>query len=430
MMNRKYKSESKEYQNFISRIENVKKVNDNANRMASNLRKKERQINSLIEKLTQTRADAEELITNYYTQEQSIRKKLERADLFYTNSFIPLRKKLIDRSTGLKKTLNETNKMRDEIILKRDALRKTNSEFRKNVTDFRRILSSIKKIESNSVKSNKNIERNEQIILKHQSEVENILKKLQDNNISAKNLNKDISAVLTKVNSEYKKILDLKNDSKKIKQQIDSLKVEASQTNDKISFLYEIATNKTMAGAFDERRKSLTSELSIWQKRVFIFSLVWFGAIFVILMLQIGFNDWKITGLGYDFYLRFLFTAPIAYYLFFCVAQFNTIRKAHDKYSFKTTIALSIEAHTELLRRNFDLKEYESEILEFSLNSLKKVYDEPYYTDRAKEKIDLKRQEAKEKLKPSLIEKLFSSKDNELYKLLNKALNMVNYKNP
>lgn len=156
-----------------------------------------------------------------------------------------------------------------------------------------------------------------------------------------------------------------------------------------------------------------------WQCRVLATSISWFFLIIFIFALQLFKNKWSMDGVSYEFYLRVLCTVPIAYYLFFCVSQFNTIRKAHERYAFKTTVALSIEAHADLLRKIFNSEIYEKEILNFSLEALKKVYDEPFYRERARENIDLKKCEAKQSQKNLLPLELLEKKDSELYKLLN-----------
>jgi hypothetical protein len=52
-----------------------------------------------------------------------------------------------------------------------------------------------------------------------------------------------------------------------------------------------------------------------------------------------------------------------------------------DKYSFKAAIARSLEAHADLLSRNFSDPAFKDRVLEFSLTSLGKIYDKPYIDD-------------------------------------------------
>lgn len=428
-MESKKKNDKRKYQSLLTQVENIKNKNDEVNRLASKIRKKDRQINTIFKNLEEFKANAETILSEYSKEKRKVKQKLKKAESFYEEWYLPVRKKLMDRGTGLKKTLRDNTKIATDIKLKNEQLKQVHSEYKRNIIAIRSTLRSIRKIEENSIASQTNISKQKKIIENHISDSQGILDNIQKNYEDVKRLNIDISKILKNARREYQEIQNLNTESKNAAKEINDLKLQASATNDKISELYEITTNKTMAGAFDERKKMLATELSKWQKRVFVWSIAWFFAIASILLLQIGFNKWSIADLNYEFYLRFLFTAPIAYYLFFCVAQFNSIRKAHDKYSFKTTIALSIEAHTELLARNFDLKKYESEILQFSLKSLNKVYDEPYFSDREREQLRVRKSEVKGKKNKLPVEQFLSVKNNELYKLLDKALNMVNPKN-
>lgn len=404
------------------RLSEIKSIFSDAKQTGRKLSKKQSEIEDIIHNLDIFRSDVASIIKEYRTEKKKISQKLERIRTFYTNHFQPLQSKINDKSSGLKKTLSEANKFCNELDRKKTRLAEVNSEFNSILKTIRKKTKSINSIDKTALKHKKSIEDSLNEILKYSSDAKMFVSSMQSNLKEIKTSHLEIDEILKNSKVHFDKILFLEKESEESKNKIDELLSESSETNDKISNLYEIATNKTMAGAFDVRRKSLSIELEKWHKRVLVVSIIWLILILGIFVFQVFANKWSIQGLSYEFYLRFLYTAPIAYYLVFCVSQFNTIRKSHERYAFKTTIALSIEAHTDLLHRNFDLATYQKDILDFSLESLKKIYDEPFYLERAKEKVDLKKHESKNNQKGFSPLELWANKDNELYKLFNKVL--------
>ena len=104
--------------------------------------------------------------------------------------------------------------------------------------------------------------------------------------------------------------------------------------------------------------------------------------------------------------MRFLILSPIVYYLVFCSSQYNQVKKLHDKYSFKTTLAMTIKSHIELLthEENFQSPERLDKILDFIIDGFNKIYNEPYANDDFKMKVELAN--IKLDLQKNLLEKI------------------------
>ncbi len=406
----------------MQQLDEIKSIYSEAQRTSQNLSKKDKQIKSLIDQLNKIQTDANFVLKKYRREQRLISQKLERAETFYKESFLPLREKILNRKTGLKKALAEADTFRKDLEERKKRIKEVNTEFRATIQSIRKISASIKSIEAKARNNEELISiglDNININVDKAKDLLSLMKsKLEETQLS----HSEIDKILKICQEHSNKINSLLEKSENSNELIQAILSEATETNNKISNLYEIATNKTMAGAFDERRKALFNELGKWYTSVRSLSVIWFLLILLILVGQIWCNNWSIQNLSYEFYLRFLYTLPIAYYLFFCVSQFSSIRKSHERYAFKTTVALSIEAHTELLRRNFDLSKYEERILEFSMDSLKKIYDEPYYSERVRENVDLKKQEVKGNRIGFAPFRFWTSKENELYKLLNKLV--------
>ena len=105
-------------------------------------------------------------------------------------------------------------------------------------------------------------------------------------------------------------------------------------------------------------------------------------------------------------------------------AQNNHVRKSLEKYTFKTTIALSIEAHAELLTKNFSQEESTDKILKFSLDSLNKIYDKPYYDELAMARIKTEKKEAARKPQKLSVEETLLLKNSEFIKTLKSVLGL------
>lgn len=119
---------------------------------------------------------------------------------------------------------------------------------------------------------------------------------------------------------------------------------------------------------------------------------------FVILLLVIGLflfqlslQEWKIQDLKANFYLRYLLLSPIVYYLVFSANQYSKSQKLYDKYSFKTTLAIPVQHHIELLtsKEEFTSSIQIDNVLNFILDAFRKIYSEPYADDDLKFKLKL-----------------------------------------
>jgi hypothetical protein len=77
-----------------------------------------------------------------------------------------------------------------------------------------------------------------------------------------------------------------------------------------------------------------------WERRVLIISFFLFLFILGLFVLQLGLCKWKfeLLSFGFSFYIRFILTSPIIFYLGFCVKQFEKNRNIFNSYNYKSTI--------------------------------------------------------------------------------------------
>lgn len=325
-------------------------------------------------------------ILKFRNEKEKISRLLTQVNNFYNKKYIPLVEKIDNRETGFKARLKQGTAFKNEAIRINELSKKQYeevknyaSELKKRSKELRTIDISIRKLFENSSNKNAKINVIESNVKTIETQITQIHKELDKIfNTSQKN-SKIISNLLEKSNKEYEKIQSIKVDSEKILTEIQDI--------------YEIAAETGLSGEFDKRRNQLKELIKKWEKRIFITSLVLLIMIVLMFVLQLMLYNWDLTNHTFDinFYVRFLIASPVVYYLFFCSTQYNQAKKLHDKYSFKTTLAMSIKAHIELLTQHekFNDSERINKILDFVLEGFQRIYSEPYSEDDYKLKLKL-----------------------------------------
>jgi len=347
-----------------------------------------KKLNTSLNRIIKTTNEA---IVKFKNEKDNISRLLKQVNNFYSKKYLPLVSKIEDNETGFKARIkqgttfkNEINKIAELSKKQYDEVKKYASELKKGYREIKSIDNSIRKLFDNSTKNNYEINE----INKHVSKLETqiiTLKTNLDNIYSESKINsKTITDLLNKSNKEFNEIQQIKEDSKQILEEIQSI--------------YGIAAETGLSGEFDKRRSQLKKLIVKWEERIFYTSLGLLIMIVSMFLLQLYLYDWNLKDHTFDinFYVRFLIASPVVYYLFFCSNQYNQAKKLHDKYSFKTTLAMSIKSHIELLTQNTKLSEKDrmDKILEFVIEGFHKIYSEPYSDDDYKLKVKLANIEA------------------------------------
>jgi len=171
---------------------------------------------------------------------------------------------------------------------------------------------------------------------------------------------------------------DIKNSlvaTKKDKEAISKLAIEAQDLLEKLHVTYQMAVNTGLAGSFDERRKQVEVDfVNKWSKR-FAYSLtalaIIAAAIIVITFLLKGF------GLSSIVFFRLSLLTPLIFYTGYSAVQYTRERALLEKYAFKAAVAASLESYTELLKIQFGEK-YDEKVIGFVLSSMSTIYGEPH----------------------------------------------------
>jgi hypothetical protein len=221
-----------------------------------------------------------------------------------------------------------------------------------------------------------------------------LLSSIQGANDQIKILNYQINSLKESSSSNEKTIHDLQEKTFQTFSEIENIKLKSKEKLDEILNIYEMAADTGRSGEFDKRRKLLTIELKKWERYVVCSTVFLLLIIIALFISQLYLYGWKIEKIGTDlnFYFRFLLASPVVYFLTFTAIQYEKTKKLVDKYSFKTTIALSIKNHLELLSSNpkFQEPSHINDILKFTLEAFSKIYDEPYSTEELKISMKIK----------------------------------------
>ncbi len=388
--NETLKSKREEANRLVANIKNQAKiVEDNvlkSKELVSKIKSDSKESTKLNANLNRIITITEETIKRFRVERDKISKILTQVNNFHENKYLPLVSKIEDEHTGFKARLKQGTQFKNEILRIKessksqyDEVKKYASELRKANRELTSIDNSIRKLFENSKNKNASIDNINIHVSKLDKEISIRHEKLLDLFNQSKENEKSIDQLLKDSTTEYNNIVGIKEDSKKLLREIQDI--------------YEIAAETGLSGEFDRRRKHLKELLGTWEKRIFITTLVLLGMIIMMFVGQLWLYGWDMTNHTFDinFYIRFLIASPVVYYLYFCSSQHSQAKKLHDRYSFKTTLAMSIKHHIKLLTQHekFEKDDRINRILDFVLEGFQKIYSEPHTNDDYKLKLKL-----------------------------------------
>lgn len=334
-------------------------------------------------------ANANSAISNLRNDRDRVKKLLTTVDNFYRKKYAPLAEKINDPATGLNARIKSGDQFERELKKVRINYEKQIDLIRDLVIESREKHSAIKKID-------KSINDINTKILKYDASISDKKVKIEEAGTIVASATKKIADSEKVILEKEEKILEIHEKSETTFKEIVDREIEANEILNKIQTIYEIAAETGLGGEFDKRRKILDLEQKKWQKHLFLTTLILFGAIIIIYVVQlfpVGFDLTKLK-LDVNFYVRFLITSPIIYYLVFVTNQFNRTKSLLEKYSFKTALSLSIDAHINLLTGvdKFQDKEIMDRVANFILEGFNTIYREPYQKVEAEKSKDIQKE--------------------------------------
>lgn len=373
-------------QEIIEIKENVESIKIDAEETYRHIDLKDTEYEKLINSLNRINSATGEAIANFRKERDRIKTLLTQANNFYEKRFLPLSQKIDNTKNGFRakiiksdKELKELEKIRESTSKQYDDIRIFVAEYKTKSRELSTINTSIRKLYEST---ERNKSKTDSLLSKIQSadkEIQEILSKTQNRNTETLNLENSI-----KIREEK---------SKELFDEIKRLFDESDIKRKEIQDVYEISHETGLSGEFEKRRNYLKEELIKWNGWILGMSITLLVLLIGLFIYQLSLYDFNIEAhnFDYNFYIRFLILSPVVYYLFFCSSQYNKAKKLFDKYSFKTTLAMSIKFHIDLLTKeeSFQKPERLDKILDFILEGFNKIYNEPYANDDFKMKVEL-----------------------------------------
>ena len=329
----------------------------------------------LIPQINRLSANVNTALKKIRSDRDRLSRLLTTVNNFYNKKYAPLANKINNPEIGLNARLKEGNQFAKELLKVKANNEKQFDLIKQLTSDFRKKLGELKTIETTLRRINSKI-------LDHEKTISQKRTKIEEDAIKVEAATNNIIDSEKKISEKEQKITDLHKESENAYNEIIVWHSEADKTLDKIRKIYEIAAGSGLGGEFDKRRKLLDTDLKRWREHLFFTTITLFFSIVGLFILQLMPVDWDMTKLKFDanFYVRFLITSPFIYYLFFVTSQYNRTKALLEKYSFKTALALSIEAHINLLTGidHFHEKERLDKIADFILDGFNRIYDAPY----------------------------------------------------
>jgi len=363
----------------------IKKMLDNAEREVAkaasdlnNAQKFKKDFEKLRPSIERTSRSAERSIARLRKERDRVSTLLAQVNKFYKTKFEPLSAIFNDRETGIAAKIREGKSFSTQLSKLKTESKRQYTQIEKQIRELTKGLQEVVSIQNNIKALKKEVESNHASSEQYVSKIEAIFDRVESSSANIKVFEKEAA-------SNNDKIKELLNSSETSYSNILTIHENAESTLDKINQIYEIAGDTGLGGEFDKRRVKLTEELTFWNKRIFRTTSVLLTLILLLFVAELWAAKGIITDITFDtnFYIRFLITSPIIYYLVFVHHQYNRTKALHEKYAFKTTLAFSLLAHIKTLTDNdYFGPESTTRIVNFILNGFYKIYDEPYLSTK------------------------------------------------
>lgn len=335
--------------------------------------------------LTKIISSSKITIENFRKERDKVSQLLKQVNTFYTKRYQPLADQINDKSTGLlssvsfaRTTKAELTKLKSISTAQFQAVKDYASELKKKNGQLITIDQQIRKLLDDTTVKNKNVSELNKSVLALETSIRTANKEIGSLHQDSQTKAATISKLLTDADAEFQNIQNIREASAGLLKDIQSI--------------YNIAAETGLSGEFDKRAAILKRDLSKWELRILIMSTTLFVMIVLMFILQLWLYDWDIKNHTFDinFYVRFLIVSPVVYYLYFCSNQYSQTNMLFEKYNFKTTLAMSIKHHIQLLNQDEKFSAVGIDrILDFVLDAFRKIYSEPHTTDDYRLKLKL-----------------------------------------
>lgn len=202
---------------------------------------------------------------------------------------------------------------------------------------------------------NNSISTNEKIIAlleKGESKLEDINEDASTQKVGYKEQQKELSAFIDNVNKQLSSFQKKNAEFKSIVEEVEGKKEFFDERNNYLTDLIGREVGASLFESFKQRKKELKPSVEFWKKAVPTMALITIIGVYAIFSNLFGLlptdpnsteNAWRI------FALRGLKSIPLFILLYFTIQQYTKERHYKEEYAFKSAVALTIKAYSDLI---------------------------------------------------------------------------------
>lgn len=368
-------------------LEGIKQIEEQAKAMVESLKPLQDQANSIVESMKpiqQAIMQISETVKPIQTQIQET-----------ASAVLPIQEEL------KKEALQMQNKVRplfDKVSIKLEEINSLQEQATQTMNKFNEITSQIQNFYDNTFSPIKEVVDNP----------ENWLEKTFENAQDS----------LNDIVSMQEEIVKYKWEIETTKKFLDELSETNKILKSDLEEMLGTATDKSLSKSFDEEIKNLESERKVWKYSFLGLLLVFLWiSIYTVITFEWSINDYLVKKIS-----LWISIAIVDFVIYREYAKYN--RKI-DLYSFKKTIASTLNTYQDLLKSKFtvigeweeELKRWraiEDKILDFVLETMKSIYREPQSDKSSELELKAKIQAYELSFKNTNSEKKTKKEENEL----------------
>lgn len=387
----------------LTQEEKLKKANDDANVLLTNLQAKKEEYENLLKDLSANKEEIQNTIKEISTAKETfiddINNKLEEYETKFKEkdkeinnqktSFIEMFQNLENQFNKLvtdyeSKSEQGQQEIEDKITECSELLNKEQNEFDKFIENNKRdydqkyieISTLANKYNATTTESLTNIDKREKSITTSQAKIEKIEADCQ--------VIKD--AIVEYIDNMNLKTKEIDEKTKKYNEDTQKIIKTNKEQTEEISRQLELATGVGLFAAFKKRKDEL--EIGQW---------IWLGILVVSIFIFIGFScwlvgefqkiDWSNVNWFVDIFLKITASTPVLYLVAFVTDRYTKERRLLEEYAFKSTISLALKPYFDMVSSN----QITDEEREFLIKSIENIFatptDKVYRTKECQNKV-------------------------------------------
>lgn len=209
------------------------------------------------------------------------------------------------------------------------------------------------------------------ILAQQQQNLENIIKEL---NLQKNNFSEQKNKFILLDESQEKQIKTVEKQITDFTEKLTFVEEKKSYFEERNTYLDELIGREVGASLFEtfkQRKSELKEPVQNWNKIVIGASILTFLAVLIIFTNGFGWwGDIKPIFTWQQVIVNSLKTMPFFFLLFYSISQYNKERNFQEEYAFKSAVALTIKAYSDIIQKE-ELKD------ELIVNSVTSIYKSP-----------------------------------------------------